>query len=143
MQRGEVLSAFFRLERNVMPHFIIEYSANLEEKIDFQPMFKAFHDYVISTGQFPIGGVRSRAIRLDHFRVADGREEFSLLNLNLKIGHGRSQELKQEVAENVFKILCDFMAPITDTSYCQISFELTELDPVLKFNKNNIHPLFK
>jgi 5-carboxymethyl-2-hydroxymuconate isomerase len=34
------------------------------------------------------------------------------------------------------------MKPITDNGYCQISFELTELDPVLKFNRNNIHPLF-
>ena len=43
----------------------------------------------------------------------------------------------------MFKILCDWMQPITDNSYVQISFEMTELDPVLKFNKNNIHPLFK
>lgn len=126
-----------------MPHFIVEYSANLEERLDFQPLFKAFHEYVVSTGAFPLGGVRSRAIRCDDYRVADGREEFALLNLTLKIGHGRSMELRQEVAENVFKILCDWMKPITDTSYCQISFELTELHPVLKFNKNNIHPLFE
>jgi 5-carboxymethyl-2-hydroxymuconate isomerase len=115
-----------------MPHFIIEYSANLEDRLDFQPLFKAFHEYVVSTGAFPLGGVRSRAIRCDDYRVADGREDFSLLNLTLKIGHGRSMEL-----------LCDWMKPITDTSYCQISFELTELHPVLKFNKNNIHALFK
>ncbi|MEL0637547.1 5-carboxymethyl-2-hydroxymuconate Delta-isomerase [Marinomonas sp. TI.3.20] len=126
-----------------MPHFVIEYSANLEDKIDFQPMFRAFHEYVVSTGYFPIAGVRSRAICLDHYRVADGRDDFSLINLNLKIGHGRSQDIKQEVADNVFNILCDFMKNVTDKQYCQISFELTELDPVLKFNKNNLHALFK
>jgi 5-carboxymethyl-2-hydroxymuconate isomerase len=126
-----------------VPHFIIEYSANLEDRLDFQPLFKAFHEYVVSTGAFPLGGVRSRAIRCDDYRIADGREEFALVNLTLKIGHGRSMELRQEVAENVFEILCNWMKPITDTGYCQISFELTELHPVLKFNKNNIHPLFK
>lgn len=126
-----------------MPHFIVEYSANLEERLDFQPLFKALHEYVVGTGYFPIGGVRSRAIRCDHYRVADGREDLALLNLNLKIGHGRSLEIRQEVAEQVFRILCDWMTPITDTSYVQISFELTELDPVLKFNKNNVHGLFK
>ena len=66
-----------------------------------------------------------------------------MINLNLKIGHGRSMEVRQEVAEKVFAIFCEWMKPITDNSYCQISFELTELDPVLKFNKNNIHGLFK
>ena len=126
-----------------MPHFIVEYSANLEEEIEFQAMSIAFHDYVQSTGYFPIAGVRSRAICLDHYRVADGRDGFSLVNLSLKIGHGRSQEIKAEVAERVFAILCDFLAPITDKQYCQVSFEMTELDPVLKFNKNNLHTLFK
>lgn len=126
-----------------MPHFVIEYSANLENRLDFQPLFKSLHEYVVSTGHFPIGGVRSRAICCHDFRVADGREDFSLINLTLKIGHGRSMALRQEIAEAVFAIFCDWMKVITDESYCQISFELTELDPVLKFNKNNIHGLFK
>lgn len=126
-----------------MPHFIVEYSENLEDKLDFQKLFKRLHEYVISTGQFPIGGVRSRAIKVDHFRVADGREDFALLNLNLKIGHGRDMALKREVAKNVFAILSEWMKPVTDERYVQISFELTELDPELKYNQNNIHPLFK
>lgn len=126
-----------------MPHFIVEYSANLASKLDFQPLFKALHEYVVSTGEFPMGGVRSRAIRCDDYRIADGREDFSMLNLTLKIGHGRSLELRQEVANTVFDILCEWMKPVTDNGYCQISFEMTELHPVLKFNKNNIHALFK
>lgn len=125
-----------------MPHFIVEYSGNLHHRLDFQPLFTALHEYVVSTGAFPLGGVRSRAIRCDDFRVADGRADFAFLNLTLKIGHGRSMELKKEVSEQVFEILCSFMQPITESSYCQISFEMTELDPVLKFNKNNIHALF-
>lgn len=125
-----------------MPHFVVDYSDNLHELLDFQPLFKALHDYVVSTGAFPIGGVRSRAIRCYDYRVADGREDFGYLNLSLKIGHGRDMELKKEVAKNVFDILCEWMKPITDEHYVQISFEMTELDPVLKYNKNNIHPLF-
>lgn len=126
-----------------MPHFIVEYSANLEELLDFQPLFQSLHEYVVSTGQFPLAGVRSRAFCCDHFRVADGREEFGLLNLTMKIGHGRDAGLKARVAEEVFRILCDWMAPVTETRYVQISFELTELDPVLKYNKNNLHGLFQ
>jgi len=125
-----------------MPHFIVEYSGNLHERLEFQVLFKELHEYVVSTKAFPLGGVRSRAIRCDDFRVADGREDFAFLNLTLKIGHGRDMALKKEVAEKVFEILCNWMQPITEQSYCQISFEMTELDPVLKFNKNNIHSLF-
>ena len=125
-----------------MPHFVVDYSDNLHELLDFQPLFKALHEYVVSTGAFPIGGVRSRAIRCYDYRVADGREDFGYLNLSLKIGHGRDMELKQAVAKRVF-ITCRLGAvSMTDAHYVQISFEMTELDPVLKFNKNNIHPLF-
>mgnify|MGYP000001357682 FL=1 len=126
-----------------MPHFILEYSANLQPKLVFQDLFKALHDYMVSTDAFPLGGIRSRAIRCEDYRVADGRDEFAFINLNLKIGPGRDMALKKAVAEQIFKIFCDWMAPITATDYCQISFEMTELDPVLKFNKNNIHAVFK
>ncbi|WP_461536463.1 5-carboxymethyl-2-hydroxymuconate isomerase [Spongorhabdus nitratireducens] len=125
-----------------MPHFIVDYSGNLHDRLDFQPLFKQLHEYVVSTGVFPLGGVRSRAIRCDDFRVADGREDFAYINLSMKIGPGRDDSLKQEVSETVFAIFCEWMKPVTDTGYCQISFELTELDPVFKFNKNNIHSLF-
>jgi len=126
-----------------MPHFILEYSSNLHEKLAFQTLFESLHKYLVSTQAFPLGGIRSRAIRCQDYRVADGREEFAFINLNLKIGPGRDMALKKEVSEQVFKIFCDWMEPITKEDYCQISFEMTELDPVLKFNKNNIHSLFK
>ena len=125
-----------------MPHFIVDYSANLQDKLVFQALFTELHAYMQATKAFPIGGIRSRAIRCDDYRVADGRAEFAFINLNLKIGSGRDMALKQAVAERVFDIFCRWMEPITRTEYCQISFEMTELDPVLKFNKNNIHKLF-
>jgi 5-carboxymethyl-2-hydroxymuconate isomerase len=126
-----------------MPHFVVDYSANLHDRLDFQTLFKELHTYVVSTGAFPIGGARSRAIRCDDYYVADGREEFAYINLTLKIGAGRPFELREEVAKKVFEIFTDWMKPITDNTYVMISFEMSELEPVLKFNKNNIHPLFK
>ena len=94
-------------------------------------------------GPFRLAGDAAVLYAVTISGVADGREGLAFVNLNLKIGHGRDMALKQEVAGRVFAILCDWMKPITDASYCQISFELTELDPVLKFNKNNLHPLFQ
>jgi len=46
-----------------MPHFIVEYSSNLHDQLEFQELFQQLHEYVVSTGAFPLGGVRSRAIR--------------------------------------------------------------------------------
>ena len=61
----------------------------------------------------------------------------------LRYSESADADLQAANVEKVFAIFCEWMKPITDSSYCQISFELSELDPVLKFNKNNIHALFK
>ena len=50
---------------------------------------------------------------------------------------------KDRYTKGVDAILSEWMKPVTDEHYVQISFELTELDPELKYNQNNIHPLFK
>lgn len=38
-----------------MPHFIAEYSANLENSVDFQDLFKTVNDFLGNTGVFPLG----------------------------------------------------------------------------------------
>lgn len=126
-----------------MAHFILEYSANLDGRIDFSDMFTAFHDYAVASGVFPLAGIRSRAIRCTDYRIADGREEYGFVHMTVKMGHGRDLETRREVAAKFFEILCEKMKVITDSGYCQISFELKELEAELKFNKNNIHDLLK
>ena len=58
-----------------MPHFIVEYTANLEAEGDLPGLLGKINQAMIHHGGvFPIGGIRSRAIRLDCYRMADGAE---------------------------------------------------------------------
>lgn len=39
-----------------MPHFIVEYSANLEDDINFNQLFESVHETLGKSGVFPLGG---------------------------------------------------------------------------------------
>ncbi|OTG93250.1 5-carboxymethyl-2-hydroxymuconate Delta-isomerase [Acinetobacter sp. ANC 3832] len=122
-----------------MPHFIAEYSANLEDCIDFQGLFEQVNTFLGGTGIFPLGGIRSRAIRLDQYRVADAKHDYAFVHMTLKVGSGRDLETRQRVATELFSIIEKFFQPLKDQRLLAISFEMTELDPVLNFKSNNIH----
>lgn len=122
-----------------MAHFILEFSENLEQSdADIQRLFKLLHFAAEVTGLFPLKGIRSRAYPCKHYRVADGNPEHGFAHLEVKLGAGRSMDEKKEAADAFFKIYCDHFAEKIEKRGMAISFEMKELEPVLKFNKNNI-----
>lgn len=122
-----------------MPHFIVEYSANLEEEINFDQLFTSVHETLGESGVFPLGGIRSRAIRMDHYRIADGQHDYAFVHMLLKVGSGRSLEVRQQEADRLFKVIEGFFEPIQTKRLLAITFEMQEIDPVLTYKKNNIH----
>lgn len=126
-----------------MPHFIAEYSANLEDSVDFQDLFEQVNNFLGGTGVFPLGGIRSRAIRMDKFRMADAKHDYAFVHMTLKVGSGRDLETRQKVATELFAIIEKFFQLLKDQRLLAISFEMVELDPVLNFKSNNIHQFLK
>ena len=128
-----------------MPHFILEYSANLDEEIAIPELFRKLHEAAIDTGVYPIGGIRSRAIRCDQFRIADGDPDQGFVHLIAKIGHGRDAETKKATSQRFFAVLTEHLDPIFQKRYLGISFEMMESppEPELSYKKNNIHSRFK
>ncbi|SPY34243.1 5-carboxymethyl-2-hydroxymuconate Delta-isomerase [Pasteurella canis] len=126
-----------------MPHFIVEATENLREDVDWQLLFSQVHDYLASTGIFPLGGIRSRVHWVDVYRMADGKEDDAFVHITLKIGAGRCADSLKPVGEQVFRILTDFFTPLFEQRYFALSFEIAELHPTLNFKKNNVHLRFK
>ena len=122
-----------------MPHFIAEYSANIQEDIDFQDFFTKVNTFLGSTGVFPLGGIRSRASRMDDYVIADAKHDYAFIHMTLKVGAGRDLETRQRVAEELFALIDAHFKPLKDKRLLAISFEMTELDPVLNYKSNNIH----
>ncbi len=122
-----------------MPHFIMEYSANLDDDLDIPTLFEKLNETAIATGVFPIGGIRTRAVRCKHFRVGEGDPNNTFVHLTAKVGSGREPEVLKAAADKVFETFTAQLQPIFDRRFMSIGFEMTELHPVLNYKKNNIH----
>lgn len=122
-----------------MPHLIVEYSGNLEATIDLDSLLDCLHETAIETGMFPIGGIRIRAYKAEHYRIADCASDNSFVHVTAIVGAGRPLDRREQVSEILFDALCDELKTIADTSPIAISFNMREFDSVLNFKKNNLH----
>ena len=121
-----------------MPHQIIEYSANLDADMDIDELVAALHEAAASIDALPIGGIRTRAVRRDHFRVADGHPDNTFINVTLRVAEGRTLEVRQHAGEHLFKTLCDFVEPIFNRRPVSLSCEIQEILPDTRWKHSNI-----
>src|SRR5579871_5433485 len=122
-----------------MPHIRIEYSANLQEAIDVPALVVSLHKAALASGVFPMGGTRTRAIRVDDYCVADGHAENGFVHVTVQMGHGRDLDTRKRVGEQLFGALTQALADAYIQRPLGLSLEIQELDPVLNFKKNNLH----
>ena len=126
-----------------MPHFIVEYTDNIKEESNMAKLFEDIHNVLIARDSiFPIGGLRSRAIELNDYRVADGLEDDAFIHAVLKIGAGRSEELKKEICEALFEVMKEHFALLMSRRYLALSMELVEFSDAGTYKQNNIHSRF-
>lgn len=122
-----------------MAHFVLEYSANLGLSDDIvQTLMGQLHTAAQQTGLFPLKGIRSRAYVCNQYRMADGNANHGFAHLEVKVGAGRPLVDRQAAAEQFFSVFTQFFDSHFEHRGMALSFELRELEPVLKFNKNNI-----
>lgn len=122
-----------------MAHFVLEYSDNISnEVLNLQRLFADLHQAAMDTGIFPLKGIRSRAHACQDYRLADGNPEHMFVHLTVLLGAGRSLEERETAAKKFFSVLENHFASCFETRGVAMSFEMKELEPVLKYNKNNI-----
>jgi 5-carboxymethyl-2-hydroxymuconate isomerase len=124
-------------------HIVIEYSAGLRGRLELPAFLAAVHQAALSTGVFPIGGIRTRAYEAEHYVIADGHPDNAFVHLSLKVGHGRDLETRKRACETIFEAACRHLAPLFEALPIGISLEMQEIDPVLTYKKNNLHDYVK
>ena len=126
-----------------MPHFIIEYTNNIKDKMSIDDLLTKVNSTLISFSSiFPVGGIRSRAIELEHYRIADGQEDDAFVHAILKIGAGRTDEQKREVCDALFSVIRTHFSALYEKSYLALSMELIEFNEFGTYKQNNIHSRF-
>ncbi|KPH07475.1 5-carboxymethyl-2-hydroxymuconate Delta-isomerase (plasmid) [Rhizobium acidisoli] len=123
-----------------MPHLTIEYSANLDGRADIGALCEALLKTVLETDLFELGAVRVRALRADHYAIADQLPENAFVDLNFRIGKGRTAEEKKRTGEAILAAAADILGPLFETPHFALSLEIREIDAELSWKKNALHP---
>lgn len=126
-----------------MPHILIEYSANLRERVDFPAFLHALRSAALATGVFPLGGIRIRAYEADHCLIADGHPDNAFVHIMLRVGHGRDLDTRKRACEAIFAAACEHLDALYRQIPLGISLEMQEIDAVLTCKKNNLHEYVK
>ncbi len=114
-----------------MPHFHIEYSANLEEVVDVGALCEAIRAEAVQIDAFPLAGVRVRATRVDHYAIADGNAKHGFIDLSIRLREGRSQDVKSDSITRIFATLKSFMSEALGTHSIALSAEIRDIDASL------------
>ena len=126
-----------------MPHFTLEYSANLDALVDMGAVVEVVREAAIETGVFPVGGTRVRAVKCEHYAIADGSKDFAFLAMLLRLGEGRDLATRKKAGEHVFKALSAYLDPVFASSKFALSFDMQINDKEVSWKRNNIHEALK
>ncbi|MBK5567821.1 5-carboxymethyl-2-hydroxymuconate Delta-isomerase [Ensifer sp. SSB1] len=123
-----------------MPHLTMEYSGNLDTKVDFARLCRTVHKTILGTGLFELGAVRVRTIRNQDYAIADLMPENGFIDMSFRIGRGRTEAEKKATGEAIFEAVSDELSELFATPHFALSLEIREIDPELSWKKNAIHP---
>jgi 5-carboxymethyl-2-hydroxymuconate isomerase len=126
-----------------MPHFTIEYSANLDARIDMATVVEIVRKAAVESGIFPLGGIRVRAVRCEHYAIGDGNPDFAFLDMVLRLGEGRDLKTRQKAGEHIFSALSACLDPVFAQGKFALSFDMQINDKETSWKRNNIHEALK
>lgn len=131
-----------------MPHLVILYTKNLDARTDMTRLCRSLADTMLSIRDeadkqvFPTGGVRVLAYPAAHAAVADGQRDYAFAYLNLRMGRGRSAEVKKRTGEELLATARAHFEPLFAEHYVGLTLQIDEGPEVFDAKHSTIHPLF-
>lgn len=114
-----------------MPHLTVEYSANMDDRVDMAQLCDALRLAAIATGDLPLAGIRVRAIRADHVSIADGNADHGFVDISVRLRAGRDLAIRQQATQRIFEAARDFLQPAMQKHPIALSLEMRDIDPDL------------
>ena len=122
----------------MMPHFQIDYSPNLAERLDIKGLCAVLRDAAVETGVFPLAGIRVRATAVDHVVMADGNPDHAFLDLSVRLRGGRTLEARKAATAHIFAAAERYCADVMENSSFMLSMEMRDIDPELSPKASSI-----
>lgn len=127
-----------------MPHLSYDHAPELAQLADMAGFADHMRRAMVETGLFPLGGIRVRGHAATAQSVADGAPGWLWLDMQLRIGQGRSPAERDRAADHLYAAARAYLEPRLAGRPFALSFELREIDP--QFSRkgwNTIHSTLK
>jgi 5-carboxymethyl-2-hydroxymuconate isomerase len=128
---------------------VILYTPNLDAKTDMTALCRALADSMLTildeSGKrvFPTGGTRVLAYPAAHYAVADGKGDYAFVYINVRMGTGRSDAVKQRAGDTLLEVVKRHFAPVFDKELIGITLQIDESPgQVYDAKHSTLHPLF-
>ena len=116
-----------------MPQLTLEYTDNIQQKVDFSEVFREMHAVLFDVGGIPLENCKSRAIKRSDYFIGKGESDGAFIHIDMAFLAGRPLELKQEIGRRVLQILEKCYSPFLSAHNLQITVEIRELARELYF----------
>lgn len=133
-----------------MPHLVILYTPNLDAATDMTVLCRALADTMLAVKDeegkqvFPTGGTRVLAYPAAHYAVADGKQDYAFVYLNLRMAAGRSDATKKRAGDALLAVTSDHFDPLMKVRLIGITLQVDESPGQVYDGKHsNLHPLFQ
>jgi 5-carboxymethyl-2-hydroxymuconate isomerase len=111
-----------------VPHIQIDYSPNLEARLDVAGLCRTLRDAAVATGILPLAGIRVRATACTHVVIADGDPAHAFLDISLRLREGRPLAARERATAEIFAAAESYCAKVLAESSFLLSFEMREID---------------
>jgi len=131
-----------------MPYLKIEYTANIEARADMGTLCKALAKILVELkdeqGQavFPTGGTRVLAYPAPHHAVADAKQDYAFVYLNMRIAAGRSDAIKKRAGDALLERTKVHFESLFSERAMGITLQIDEGVQVYDAKHSNLHTLF-
>lgn len=121
-----------------MPHFTIEYSANLDGDVDMQAFCRALKSAGVESGLFDPAGIRVRALRCDSYAIADEHPHNAFIDISVRLREGRDLETRKAATQQIFDAAEAFLEPVFARRPLALSFEMRDIGDALSPKRSSI-----
>jgi 5-carboxymethyl-2-hydroxymuconate isomerase len=141
-----------------MPHVVILYTGNLEARTEMSALCRKLADTMLTiraedgSQVFPTGGTRVFAYPAAHYAVADGGSagvaaggsgDYGFIYINLRMGRGRSDEVKRAAGDALLACAQAHLAPVFAAGHVGLTVQVDESPGQVYDGKHStLHPLF-
>lgn len=121
-----------------MPHFIVEYSKNLAERVDLQAFSDELRDIAMETGVYPLGGLRVRFHECGIYTIADSGKDYAFVHIQIRMGEGRDDATKRSASTLVYERTKAYLQAAFEVAPSALSVEVVEIDSRYSHKHNMI-----